>query len=152
MTDQERICSIALTQIAGIVPVWARNLIQAMGSAVDVFDRRKEVPEVMKGVAGARVVEALNCPQALTRAEAEYEFVVKNHLKCITMSEEEYPSRLRECDDAPIVLYYKGNASLNPPHAVSLVGTRHATDYGKNLCLRFMRDLVEMVPDVLIVS
>lgn len=152
MTDQERICSIALTQIAGIGPVWARNLIQAMGSAVDVFDRRKEVPEVMKGVAGARVVEALNCPQALTRAEAEYEFVVKNHLKCITMGEEEYPSRLRECDDAPIVLYYKGNASLNPAHAVSLVGTRHATDYGKNLCLRFMRDLVEMVPDVLIVS
>lgn len=51
MTDQERICSIALTQIAGIGPVWARNLIQAMGSAVDVFDRRKEVPEVMKGLA-----------------------------------------------------------------------------------------------------
>ena len=76
----------------------------------------------MKGVAGARVVEALNCPQALTRAEAEYEFVVKNHLKCITMGEEVSVSLawVRWCS---IALYYKGNASLNPAHAVSLVGT-----------------------------
>ncbi|WP_321334186.1 DNA-processing protein DprA [uncultured Bacteroides sp.] len=151
MSDEERIYSIALTQVPGIGPIWACNLINAVGDAVSVFKRRGELPQLMKG-ATSRIVQALDCPQALQRAEKEYEFIVKNNIRCLTINEEAYPCRMRECDDAPIVLFYKGNAELNALRTINMVGTRNATDYGKQICLRFLNELSEQVPDVLVVS
>ncbi|WP_455585034.1 DNA-processing protein DprA [Bacteroides sp.] len=150
-TREECIYSIALTQIPGIGHIWAKKLVDGMGSAVDVFRLRRELPERLAGV-NVRVVEALDCPQALSRAEQEYEFAEKNHIRCLTLADESYPSRLRECDDAPIALFFKGNADLNSLRVINMVGTRNATDYGKQLCASFLRDLKNLCPDVLVVS
>ena len=98
---EECICSIALTQVPGIGHIWAKKLVDGIGSAADVFRFRQELPERLPGV-NNRVVEALDCPQALVRAGEEYEFAEKNHIQCLTLADERYPSRLRECDDAPI--------------------------------------------------
>ncbi len=151
MNNDEVIYSIALTQVPGIGTTWARNLINAAGSAANVFNQRKELPHLMKGIT-PRVVEALNCPEALQRAEKEYEFITKNHIQCFTINDEDYPSRMRECDDAPIILFYKGNSNLNIPRTINMVGTRHATDYGKQICTRFLNELKELIPDILVVS
>ena len=151
MSDAEQIHTIALTQVPGIGVVWGRNLINAMGSAVDVFQRRHEIPHILTG-ATQRVVDALNCPQAIARAEREYEFIQKNKIQCLTIKDEAYPSRLRECDDAPIVLFFKGNTDLNAMRIINMVGTRNATEYGKQICLRFLQDLKEICPEVLVVS
>ena len=151
MSDIEQIYTIALTQVPGIGVVWGRNLINAMGSAVDVFQRRQDIPSVLSG-ATQRVVDALNQPQAIARAEREYEFIQKNKIQCLTIKDEAYPSRLRECDDAPIVLFFKGNTNLNTTRIINMVGTRNATDYGKQICLQFLQDLKELCPDILVVS
>lgn len=95
---------------------------------------------------------ALDCPAAFLRAEQEMEFVEKNRLSCLTLKDEAYPSRLRECEDAPIVLFFKGNTDFNRLHVVDMVGTRRATDYGKQFCADFLRDLAVLCPDVLVVS
>ena len=108
MNSDERICSIALTLCPGIGHIGAKRLIEGMGSAAEVFSRRKELPEIMPGV-NPGVVTALDCPAAFLRAEQEMEFVEKNRLSCLTLKDEAYPSRLRECEDAPIVLFFKGN-------------------------------------------
>ncbi|WP_370526653.1 DNA-processing protein DprA [Pedobacter sp. HDW13] len=65
-------------------------------------------------------------------------------------SEANYPKRLKNCFDAPILLYFKGNANLNQQRIISIVGTRNATDYGRNLC----RQLCEVLApyNVLVVS
>ena len=98
------------------------------------------------------VVTALDCPAAFLRAEQEMEFVEKNRLSCLTLKDEAYPSRLRECEDAPIVLFFKGNTDFNRLHVIDMVGTRRATDYGKQFCADFLRDLAVLCPDVLVVS
>jgi DNA processing protein len=49
-------------------------------------------------------------------------------------------------------LFYRGNARLDALRVISIVGTRHATAYGEDLCNSFVRDLKELCPDVLIVS
>ena len=148
---EECICSIALTQVPGIGHIWAKKLVDGIGSAADVFRFRQELPERLPGV-NNRVVEALDCPQALVRAGEEYEFAEKNHIQCLTLADERYPSRLRECDDAPIVLFFKGNADLNALRIINMVGTRNATEYGKQLCASFLRDLKILCPEVLVVS
>ena len=67
------------------------------------------------------VVTALDCPAAFLRAEQEMEFVEKNRLSCLTLKDEAYPSRLRECEDAPIVLFFKGNTDFNRLHVIDMV-------------------------------
>ena len=151
MNSDERICSIALTLCPGIGHIGAKRLIEGMGSAAEVFSRRKELPEIMPGV-NPGVVTALDCPAAFLRAEQEMEFVEKNRLSCLTLKDEAYPSRLRECEDAPIVLFFKGNTDFNRLHVIDMVGTRRATDYGKQFCIDFLRDLAVLCPDVLVVS
>ena len=151
MNNDERICSIALTLCPGIGHIGAKRLIDGMGSAAEVFRQRKELPELLPGVSPA-VVAALDNPAAFLRAEHEMEFVEKNRLTCLTLKDESYPSRLRECEDAPVVLFFKGNTDFNRLRVIDMVGTRNATEYGKQFCADFLRDLSASCPDVLVVS
>ena len=150
-SEEEQIYSIALTMVPGIGHIGAKHLIDGMGNAVDVFRLRKEIPERIPEVS-QRVIEALDCPQAVLRAEQEYEFIRKNRISCLSFHDEAYPSRLRECEDAPVVLFFKGNADLNSLHILNMVGTRNATDYGTQICASFLRDLKALCPEVLVVS
>ena len=150
-SEEEQIYSIALTMVPGIGHIGAKHLIDGMGNAVDVFRLRKEILERIPEVS-QRVIEALDCPQAVLRAEQEYEFIQKNRISCLSFHDEAYPSRLRECEDAPVVLFFKGNADLNSLHILNMVGTRNATDYGTQICASFLRDLKALCPDVLVVS
>lgn len=147
----EQICALALTRIPGLGTIGACHLLKALGSASAVFQQRKELPELVSG-ATLKLVKALDNPDAFRRAEEEIRFAERNHIQCIPFTDTNYPSRLRECEDAPLALFYRGNADLNALRIISIVGTRHATDYGKDLCASFVRDLAELCPDVLIVS
>lgn len=151
MTDDEIIASIALTLIPGVGVLSARNLINLIGSAEMVFSQRTSLPQIAPEIP-SRMVELLNCPQALHRAESEYLFAQKNQITCLPIMDASYPSRLRECSDAPIILFFKGNAELNPLHVINMVGTRNATEYGQRICKEFLNELKEICPDVLVMS
>lgn len=151
MNNDERICSIALTLCPGIGHIGAKRLMDGMGSAVEVFRQRKELPEILSGISPS-VVTALDCPAAFQRAEQEIEFVEKNRISCLTLKDEAYPSRLRECEDAPLVLFFKGNTDFNRIRVINMVGTRRATEYGKQFCADFLHDMAALCPDVLVVS
>ena len=147
----EQIYSMALTRIPGLGLISACHLVKTLGSATAVFQQRKELPSLIEGVSN-KLVEALNHSEAFKRAEEELLFAEKNQIQCITFNDASYPSRLRECEDAPLVLFYRGNTSLDTLRVISIVGTRHATPYGQELCNAFIRDLSALCPDVLIVS
>ncbi len=103
--------------------------------------------------ASQRLVEAMkNVDLALKRAEEEMEFIDKKNVRVLTMNDDAYPQRLKECDDAPVVLFYCGNGNLNKAKIISMVGTRKITEYGKELCADFVKDLKQYYPDALIVS
>ncbi|MDR0972476.1 MAG: DNA-processing protein DprA [Prevotellaceae bacterium] len=151
MDAQELIHTIALTQVPGIGCVRGRILLQAAGSAVRVFHDRRYLAQQIPGIS-RKLLALLDCPQAIERAQREYEFTVNNQIACLSLLDERYPKRLRECEDAPLLLFFRGNADLNQRRIVSIVGTRRPTDYGRQLCESFMRDLHELCPDVLIIS
>ena len=151
MKENEQLHTLALTRISGIGLIGAHQLVKALGSAVEVFHNRERLPSLIPGVT-KRLVELLNCPEAFERAEKELRFAEKNQIRCITLNDEEYPSRLRECDDAPLALFYRGNADLNALRVINMVGTRHSTPYGQELCQMFLDDLSKRCPDILVVS
>lgn len=151
MTQEEQIYSLALTRIPGLGLTGAHNLVDSLETATAIFQHRKELPQLVPGITD-KLVKALDCPEAFRRAEQELLFCEKNHIRCLTLNDENYPARLRECDDAPLALFYRGNADLNTLHIINMVGTRHATLYGQDICTRFLSDLSELCPDTLIVS
>lgn len=151
MKDKELLYRLALPLLPGIGCIGANKLLKTAGNATVLFEHCNELPDIVHG-ASPKLKAVFNCPDMLRLCEAELLFAEKNHIACLTDADEAFPSRLRECDDAPIVLFYRGTTELNKRHVISMVGTRNATDYGKELCLRFMNELREMLPDVLIVS
>ena len=151
MKDNERLYTLVLTRTPGIGLIGARNLFQAVGNATDVVLQAQSLVKKVPGFTD-RLAQALNRPDILRLCEAELLFAEKNGIQCLIYADEAYPSRLRECPDAPLALFYKGHADLNRLHIVSMVGTRHATDYGKEICVRFIQELKTLIPDIVIVS
>lgn len=152
MSQQEIIDAIALTRVGYFGLVGLQELYQRVGSATEIVAHRQNVREILPD-ASPRLVEAFaTMDEALKRAEVEYAQATSMGIVPLTMGDARYPQRLRECPDAPLVLYYKGTADLNQLRVVSIVGTRHATPYGQDLVRRFMADLRQLCPQVLIVS
>ena len=149
--NEKTLYTLALTRIPGLGLIGAHRLLEAAGSASAIFLHTKELIESMPDFP-KRLTHSFDCPDILRLCEAELQFAEKNKIRPLTPADADYPSRLRECDDAPLILFYRGNANLNSLHFISLVGTRHATEYGKGLCLRFMEELKELLPDAVIVS
>ena len=150
MTD-EQLYTAALTRISGLGLSGLCNLIKLTGSATAVFQNKKELPQIIPGIS-EKFLKSLEDSEIIRRAEEELSFAEKNHIQCLTFHDENYPSRLRECDDAPIMLYYRGNANLNALKIAGVVGTRNATPYGQDICNNFIKELAEISPDTLIVS
>ena len=153
MTPEERLYLIGLTLIKGVGDVLARQLIRFFGGAKAVFTERKRMLEKVPGIGeytAAKIRESE--ATALKRAEEELLFIEKNKILVYSMLDNQYPVRLRECQDAPVVFYFKGNADLHASRILSIVGTRSATEYGRHLTESLIKDLTAVFPDVLIVS
>lgn len=88
---------------------------------------------------------------ALQRAEQEWDFIQKHGVKIYHIDDDDYPARLREAPDAPQLLYGKGNISFDG-HFLSVVGTRGASDRGKQMCHDLVVELAARVPNLTIVS
>lgn len=152
MSNREEILHcLALELIPGIGLTGARTLYDVFGSATELFSRRAELVHYTQA-SQRRFIKLLDCPEAFKRAEEELAFAEAHGVETICISDRRYPSRLRECSDAPLVLFFKGNCDLNALRVVSMVGTRNATDYGRELCDEFVSGLKRLCPEVLIVS
>lgn len=150
--SQEIINTIALTRINYFSLAGMLELYRRLGSATAVMDHRDNIRDVLPD-ATQRLIDALkDVSEPLRRAEAELEYDEAHGITPLTMNDTRYPSRLRECDDAPLMLFYKGTADLNHARVLSIVGTRHCTSYGQDLIRRFCDDLRQICPNVLIIS
>jgi len=140
---------IALTFIKSIGPVTAKNLLAYCGSAENVFSANKKQLLQIPGV-GEKTIEAIRGTDALLRARQELDFIEKHGIEVLFFSDESYPKKLKNCIDSPILLYAKGTVDFNQQRIISIVGTRNATNYGKNLC----KELCEVLApyNVLIIS
>ena len=150
--EQEIFYAMALTRLTNFNYQQALELYRAVGSAQMLFEHRNEIGDILKDCS-PRLVEALkDWDEPMRRAEAELRFMEEHRVRALTLNSDDYPQRLTECPDAPIVLYYTGNADLNQAKVISIVGTRQITAYGQDLIRRFISELRAFCPQVLIVS
>ena len=149
----ERLYIIGMTLLKGVGDVLARHLLQYFGLASDVFKANRSLLERTPGI-GTYTAELIDLSrsEALIRAEKELTFIEKNKIALYDITNDDYPKRLKECQDAPVVFYYKGAANLDSAKIISIVGTRRITDYGRKQTETLIHDLANMFPELLIIS
>lgn len=135
---------IGIDMIPKIGSINAKRLIAYCGGVEAVFKQSKKALTKVPGIGDIIAQEVAN-QNVLNRAKEEVEFIVKHSIKAYFFLDNDYPQRLRQCDDGPIVLFVKAknDFNFNNPKAISVVGTRSITDYGKTVC----NDLIKTIAD-----
>lgn len=140
---------IALTLIPKIGDKSARKLLTHYPNAKDIFLASSKD---LKDIGFSQIaIDAIKKSDVLKQAEEEVKFVEKHNIKTLFYSEENYPYRLRFCDDAPVLLYYRGDVNFDHSKIISVVGTRMATEYGRAICRKIIEDLSSVI-DIIVVS
>jgi DNA processing protein len=142
---------VALSLIPNVGPILARKLVAYVGSVEGVFKEKKSLLEKVPGI-GKSKINGFDLKDILEKAEAELNYIETNNIQHIFYLDEEFPIRLKECDDAPIVLFYKGTNCFNAEKIISIVGTRRSTSYGDEVCKKLVEDLAILFPDLIVVS
>ncbi|MCF0189743.1 MAG: DNA-protecting protein DprA [Marinilabiliaceae bacterium] len=145
--------AIALGMIKGVGPKIGRNLYAAAGSFVGVMEM--DLADLIKidSVSEVTAKEIIRQrEEVLLKAESEVEWMEKFDVEALFLTDSRYPTRLRMCDDAPMVLYVKGSADLNSRIVLSVIGTRRPTAYGREWCREVIGELSKCHPDMLVVS
>ncbi|UOQ64341.1 DNA-processing protein DprA [Hymenobacter volaticus] len=139
---------VALTLFPGIGPQMTRQLMSYGGSAKNVLHlppgKLRKVPGV--GPATVAILTGAERTAALKQAESILHKAEKEEVKLLFYTSKQFPARLKQIPDAPTLLYYQGTADLNQPKIIALVGTRKATDYGREQTERLVQGLVQHRP------
>jgi len=135
--------------LPGIGAVVARNLVSYCGSVENIFKKKKANLERIPGI-GSERAETIIKHDLFEKAEKEVVFIRKHQINTFFYTDKEYPLRLKNCDDSPILLFSRGKFELNPLRSVAIVGTRNATSYGKYITEQLVADLAKY--DVTIIS
>lgn len=132
----------ALNSIRGLGPVKIAKLIEFFHQPDLIF---KECSEklLQTGIINQQCCSQIHNPETLKNAEQLIEKTEKAGITLLTLSDPLYPQYLKEIFAPPPLLFVKGDLSIFKKHAVSIVGTRTPTQYGKAATLQIVKGLVE---------
>lgn len=140
---------LALTQVPNVGYVHAKTLAIHFGSAENVFRASRSLLEKIEGIGEIRA-RSIKVYKDFKKAEDEIDFIEKYKIRPFFITDTQYPRRLLNCYDPPTMLFFKGNANLNAPKIIGVVGTRGNTDYGKQFTEKLVKDLA--ISGALIIS
>jgi DNA processing protein len=140
LNNPNLIYQIGLTFLHGIGPKKANILVSKLGSIEAVFHEKLPVIHHRTGIHN-NILRHMKREESLKRAEIEATYCLKYGIQTHFYLEQNYPRRLRQCEDAPLLLYSKGEFECNPQKAIAIVGTRNATAYGNDICEELISNL-----------
>lgn len=145
------VCLTALSRIFSSRCNDGFRLVQEAGGVREVFMlSEKELSDMMPG--GSRYISSISDHSILDWAAAEVDWAFSHGIRLLYLDGEGYPSRLKQCSDAPLMLYCMGDAQFENRRVLSVVGTRRATYYGRDFCRRILESLSFLDPKPLIIS
>ena len=137
--EDRRIPWIALNSCVCECPRAARIVLRAFPSVEEVFEEDEERLTAL----GLRedIVGKIVAKGVLDEAKKELEKLEKRAYTLMTFEDGDYPVLLKEIFDPPLVLYVAGRAEVLKGPAVSIVGTRKPTPYGRAVAGKLAGDL-----------
>lgn len=142
---------IALGLIPGIGDINARKLVAHFGSVEAIFSEPYAGLLKIPGI-GTGLAKYISDHSYLEAAEKEAEYVTSHGIRTYFYLDNDYPFRLKQCEDSPVVFFFKGTSDLNSMKMLSMVGTRSATSRGRDICEKIIGGLAVSNPDLIVVS
>jgi len=142
---------IALNLIKGVGSKNAKILISYLGGVENIFNAKKSELTKIPGIGTLLANNIVNFND-MALVEEEIKFIEKYKIKTLFYTDKDFPHRLKQCEDSPIILFVKGDVDLNAEKIVSIVGTRNASKYGLEQCQNLIKDFNEHKHKPLIVS
>lgn len=149
MRNSDYTYPIALTLLKGIGPIKARQLASTFDDLQELF-KDSFIKLSKKTGMPISFLKQMERERALSMAKEYQNYFQRSGIQPIYILEEDYPRRLKQCHDAPLLLYGKGKLELNNSKVVAIVGTRNATEYGKEVCEELVDGMTDK--DIVIVS
>lgn len=150
MEYDETVYACAINRIFNYNCRLARTITDRLGFPGELFSM--SAAELSAIIGRQDLTDAVMDRRSLETAREEVRWAREHGIRILYIRDKEYPSRLRECPDAPTVLFYKGNTTLNPERALAIVGTRKSTAYGRQMCRRIIEHLCCLNPRPVIIS
>lgn len=130
---------LALTLTPGLGPTRARKLVEFFGNVAGVFNA--SLTELEAAGLPAQAAQSLGTGRSVELAHDEIAKAAAAEIKLVTLDDAEYPARLRQIYDPPLVLYVRGNVGVLAQPGIAVIGTRHPTPYGTGMAERLASDL-----------
>lgn len=140
MNMNERTAIWALTEIRGLGAAGIKKLIEEFGTGVGVFEAFAGKEYGCKTVS-EKLGDLLAADRDWKATESRMKKSIPPGAEMTVISEQRYPSRLRNIPDPPPVLYFKGNPELLNGPALAIVGSRKPSDYGLRITARIAEEL-----------
>ncbi len=137
---------MAFASLKGITPALAREILARTGTEKNFFAASERQLGTIMGF-GNRLFSDNYRQQLLEKARREADFVTANNIRCLYFTDDDYPQRLTDIDDAPLMLYALGKTDLNNGLTIGIVGTRHASPYGLDFVGRMVASLKDKVAE-----
>lgn len=150
--DSYRLLGMALSFVPGMNATFVRQIEEAGISLEDFFSLSQQELVGIFSSPGGRAFDRMIRDEALSKARKEAEFMERHGIISISLTDSDYPSRLCDIDKAPVTLYKLGKADLNAENMMSIVGTRHATQYGVRYTETLVGEMSVYFPGLTIVS
>ncbi len=145
MNDTELLHLLALLKIEGVGDIVAKKLLNHCGTAENIFKTKATILSSIDGVGGV-LIKNLKNKSVFQMAESELKFIRNNAIQLLHYQDELYPNRLKQCIDAPVLLFASGSMNLNQRKIISVVGTREITSHGTEFCRKLIEDLGPLNP------
>ncbi len=144
---QDLLHRVALSIVPGVGIYSARQLITYCGSVQQIFNtpagKLKKIPGIRDQIA-----YSLKDPKLFEKAESIIAQCEKYRITIVFITDPLYPKRLKEIEDAPLLIYTKGNTETDRDKTIAVVGTRMASGYGKQCLADLLQELVPWNPVV----
>ena len=141
--------------IPGAGDVRIRRLVSYLGSIENLYKSKPELLAKIPGVGevlSKQIYNGLKNKEILRRSELEIAFIEKYKLNTHFFLDENYPFRLQQCEDAPLLFFTLGECNLNKSKVIAIVGTRMPTSQGRDFTRKLVQALSVNHPDIIIAS
>lgn len=136
MTVSEHVRAMVKFNLTGeIGPVIFQRLVQHFGSPEEALKADFDRVRMVEGIGKIRAAKLTEAPKY--DVDEELELAEKAGVRILAYTDPDYPSKLKEVENPPIILYVKGDIQSRDALALAIVGTRRCTLYGKKQAERF---------------
>lgn len=150
--DQHRLLGMALSFVPGMSAQFVRHMEEAGVGVEEFFSSGQQELAARLNLQVAPIFDRMVRDEALFKARKESEFMERHSIRSLSMTDDDYPSRMYDIDKAPVTLYVLGSANLDAEKMMSIVGTRHSTAYGMRYVSTLVSDFASYFPGMVIVS